>query len=51
MNFNNFSVFAKAASPLVPRGKDTAQYTIYDKQKFTQSEIRVLLHQLLISQL
>lgn len=46
MNFNNFSV-----SALVPWGQDTAQYTIYDEQKFTYSEIRVLLHQLLISRL
>lgn len=37
MNFNKFSVSAKAASPLMPRGKDTAEYTIYIEQKLTET--------------
>lgn len=37
MNFNKFSVSAKAASPLMPWGKDTAEYTIYGEQKFTET--------------
>lgn len=37
MNFNKFSVSAKAASPLMPQGKDTAEYTIYGGLKFTET--------------
>lgn len=37
MNFNKFSVSAKAVCSLMPRGKDTAEYTIHGEQKLTET--------------
>lgn len=37
MNFNKFSVSAKAGSPLMPGSKVTAEYTIYGEQKLTET--------------